>query len=172
MSRAPIAAALAGAALAFAACSPKPASDMPAGGATPPADAPAATPAEASVPAPAAAPASGPDFTKPINAVGTEPFWAVDIRGDSLKLAGPDRKDLLVTGGGPTVTGDTAVWQGKAADGTPLKVTLNVEACSDGMSDLAYPYRARVETTAEMLNGCAAPVDAWPKQPDQNAASR
>ena len=66
--------------------------------------------------------------------------------------------------------GDTAVWEAKASDGAPLKVTLTVETCSDGMSDLVYPYRARVETTAEMLNGCAAPLDAWPNQPDSAPA--
>ncbi len=140
------------AALLVAACSPA-ASDMPAGGATPPADAPAT--AEAAPTAPA-----GPDFARPINALGTEPFWGVEIRRDSLRLSGPDRKDLVAANGGPAVMGETAVWEARAADGSPLKVTLTAEACSDGMSDRAYPYRARVETTAEMLNGCAAPLEA------------
>jgi len=101
--------------------------------------------------------------------VGTEPFWGLDIRPGQLKLSGPDRKDLIAPHAGPQIQGDTAVWEGKSADGAPLKVTLMTEACSDGMSDLSYPYRARIEATAEVLTGCAAPVDAWPKQPDSAA---
>lgn len=141
--------------LLLAAC--QPAADAPTP--VPPADAPAAAPAPASAPA-------GPDFSKDINAVGTEPFWAVDIRSRDLKLSGPDRKDLTAAHGGAAVQGDSATWEGKAADGSPLRITLTAEACSDGMSDLSYPYKARVETTGEQLLGCAAPVDAWPKQPD------
>ena len=132
--------------------SPTPPADAPPV-ASPPADAPASTPA-------------APDFAKDINAVGTEPFWAAEIRRGGLKLSGPDRPDLTAPHAGPAIQADGAVWEGRAADGSPLKVTLAVEPCSDGMSDLAYPYKATVETTGERLLGCAAPTDAWPKQPD------
>jgi uncharacterized membrane protein len=143
--------------LLLAACNPS-AGDTPPSP-VPPADAPPARPSPASMPA-------GPDFSKDINAVGTEPFWAVDIRSEDLKLSGPDRKDVVAAHMGAAIQGDSAVWEGKAPDGSALKITLTSEACSDGMSDLSYPYKARVETTGELLMGCAAPVDAWPNQPD------
>lgn len=126
----------------------------------PPADAPA-SPAQ-----PTAAVPTGADFSKDINTVGTEPFWAVDIRSRTLKLSRPDRPDLTAAHGGPAAAAGQAIWDAKAPDGSGLKVTLTVEGCSDGMSDLAYPYKAVVEAGGERLTGCAAPVDAWPKQPD------
>ena len=120
-------------------------------------------------PAAAAAPSGAPgpvDFDQPINAVGTEPFWAVEIRPGSLSLSGPDRETLTAPNGGPRIEGPTAVWEAVGPDGAPLKVSLTTETCSDGMSDLAYPLRARIETTSEMLNGCAAPLNAWPRETD------
>lgn len=144
--------------LALAACSPPAASDMPAGGATPPADAPAAA-------APVGPAVTGADFSVPINAVGTEPFWGLEIRPGVLKLSGPDRADLIVQSAAPAVQAGTAVWQGQGGGGVALTVTLTVQPCSDGMSDVTYPYRAQAQTAKELLNGCAAPVDAWPKQP-------
>jgi uncharacterized membrane protein len=151
--------------LSLAACSQ--ASDTPAQGPTPPADAPA-SPRAPNVPAsPISAPAPAtaePDFGKDINAVGTEPFWAIDIRRTTMTLAGPDREETAFTHGGPALQNGSAVFQGRAGD-RPMTVTLTVEACSDGMSDLTYPYKARAELAGEALSGCAAPVDAWPKQP-------
>lgn len=114
---------------------------------------------------PADAPA-GPDFTKDINAVGAEPFWALEIRGKDLKLSGPDRTDLTVGHGGAAVKGQSAIWEGEGLSGARLKITLMAEPCSDGMSDLTYPFKATVETAGEQLTGCAAPADAWPKQPE------
>ena len=137
------------AAFLMAACSP--ASDTPADGPVPPADAPAV--------------ATAPGFAKPFRALGTEPFWGLQISLESLKLEGPDRTTLEAPNPGPAVQGETAVWAAQGAGSVALKVTLAREDCSDGMSDLTYPFRARVEVAAEVLTGCAAPVDAWPQQP-------
>jgi uncharacterized membrane protein len=140
--------------LALAACN-RPAADMPAAP-TPPADAPPATPAAAPAPA-------GPDFSKDINAVGTEPFWGVEIRAHDLTLSGADRPDMVAVHMGAAVQGGAAVWEGRGPGGQAVRVSLVTETCSDGMSDRAYPYRAQVDADGEQLKGCAAPVDAWPK---------
>ena len=150
-----------GSVLALAACAPPAPSDTPPGEPIPPADAPPGSP-----------PALGAITAGPINAVGTEPFWAAEIRPDHLKLSGPDRGDLLAPNPGPRAEGETTVWTSRSTDGAPFKVTLLAEACSDGMSDLAYPYRAKIETAGEVLAGCAAPVDAWPKRPDSARGAR
>jgi uncharacterized membrane protein len=105
----------------------------------------AATPA----PAPVTANADGP-FAGEFNALGTEPFWAVEIREKTLKLSGPDRADLIVPNPGPRVEGLKALWPGKG-----LVVVLTEGACSDGMSDRTYPYFAEVTTTDATLKGCA-----------------
>ena len=80
-----------------------------------------------------------------------------------MTLSGPDRKDLVVPHAGSAEQGGVAVWQGQSAEGATVTVTVAVKACSDGMSDLAYPYSATVEAAGETLQGCAAPADDWPK---------
>ncbi len=132
---------LALAAISLAACSNS--------GETPPADAPAPT---------APALLGGVDLNQPLRALGTEPFWGVDITTQTLVYSAIDHPGLTVTNPGPTLQGTTAVYAASSADGATLVVTLIATECSDGMSDRVYPLTARVEIGAETLNGCAASV--------------
>ena len=121
-----------------------------------------ATPEPAPAPAAPAAPATlgGVDLGQPLRALGTEPFWGVDITATELVLTGVDRPELRIPHSGPVVQGTTAIFTGtEGAAGGPLIVTLIDTDCSDGMSDRTYPLTARVERGAEQLNGCAAPTD-------------
>jgi uncharacterized membrane protein len=144
----PLSSALAAACL-LAACTP--ASDIPASGPAPPADAPGV-----------AAPAP-PAEMEPLRALGTEPFWGLDIAEDGLTLEGPDRETLSAPNPGAIVQGGTSVWNAVTANGVALKVTLTTGECSDGMSDRRYPFQARIELAGEVLNGCAASIGEWPK---------
>lgn len=128
-------------ALALAACSD---ADK-----TPAAEAPAA-----------AAPAvlGGVDLGQPVRAVGTEPFWSVEITPRTLIYKAVDQPDMTVTNPGPTLQGTTAVYAAAGADGATLVMTLIATECSDGMSDRVYPLTARVELGSQTLNGCAASV--------------
>lgn len=120
-------------------------------------DAPAPTP-------PAAAPVEAPlsqaqsDYRSTLRLTGTEPFWGAQIKPNQITMQRPDHADVTVVNPGPTITGDTATW---AAPG--LTVTLKPAECSDGMSDNRYPYEATVTVGAEVLKGCAARLDQWPK---------
>jgi uncharacterized membrane protein len=112
-------------------------------------------------PPPAAAPAvNGPlavsDFSRPMTARGTEPFWALSIDGTHFKLSRPDHPDVLAEAPGATIQPGQATWTAKAADGQAIKVTFYVSECSDGMSELRYPMTAEVTLTRESLRGCAA----------------
>jgi len=130
---------------AAAACSPKPA-------ATPP-------------PAPAPKTVVG-DFSRPLDARGTEPFWAVAIRGTTLTLTRPDQPIVIATAPGAVIQPGRASWTGKTPDGRELKVTLYASNCSDGMSDHIYPYTAEVDVPgASPLSGCADTVAALAKGP-------
>lgn len=122
----------------------------------------AAPPAPAPVAAPAP-PADATDFSREVNLLGTEPFWAVKIRKDTLTFSAPDRADLEAPNPGPTVTGAQAVWTADA-QGAPLKATLTAAVCQDGMSGLYYPFRAVVEIEGMTLEGCAAYADAMPRE--------
>lgn len=134
-----IAAALA--ALSLAACSP-----------------PAETP-EAPAPGPAAPVVlGGVDLGQPLRALGTEPFWGVDITPQTLTYTAVDSAAITAENPGPTIQGTTAVYAASASDGTALVVTLIATECSDGMSDRVYPLTARVELGPQTLNGCAASV--------------
>lgn len=147
--------ALISAALLLAACQPQ----SPDGEAAPP-------PADAPAPAEALSPAQPgvSDFSQPMTARGTEPFWAVRIDGTAFTLLRPDAPELAFTAPGATIIPGRAEWQAKAADGQTLKVTLYVSECSDGMSDLRYPMTAEVEFAGETLRGCAAKTAELPRE--------
>lgn len=112
-------------------------------------------------PAPApevAATLAGVDLAKPLRAVGTEPFWSVEITQDGLIYNRMDQPTQRAPNRGATIQGTVATY----ATSTDLKQALNVvliaTECSDGMSDRTYPLTARVEIGDDALTGCAASV--------------
>jgi uncharacterized membrane protein len=132
--------------LALAACGPKPA--------------PPAAPAAPAAPVKAA---SG-DFSKPMEARGTEPFWALSIQGTTLTLTRPDQPVVTAIAPGAVIQPNQASWTGKMADGQEMKVTLYASACSDGMSDHTYGFAAEVDVPGgSPLSGCADKLTAMPK---------
>ncbi len=141
--------ALAALSLGLAACSNP--------GETPPAEAPP-TPAAPVV-------LGGVDLGQPLRAIGTEPFWGIEITPEHLAYTAIDHPGLTVTNPGPTLQGTTAVYAAAGADGATLVVTLIATECSDGMSDRVYPLTARVELGSQTLNGCAASTAFLESQP-------
>jgi uncharacterized membrane protein len=106
------------------------------------------------------------DFSRPMDARGTEPFWNVAIRGTTLTLTRPDQPIIIATAPGAVIQPNQASWTGKSADGTEMKVTLYASPCSDGMSDHVYPYTAEVDVPGQTtLNGCGDTVAALAKGP-------
>ena len=114
---------------------------------------------------PAPAVIGGVDLNQPLRALGTEPFWGVDITPESLTYSAVDHPGLTTRNPGPTVQGTTAVYASSAADGSTLVVTLIATECSDGMSDRVYPLTARVEMGSQTLAGCAASVAFLESEP-------
>jgi uncharacterized membrane protein len=128
----------------------------------------AVTPAAVAVPdpAPVVEPAGvvigGVDFSAPVRALGTEPFWGVEITPRELVVSGVDRPEMRVANPGVQMQGDAAV----IAAGDQLTITLRDVDCSDGMSDRVYALEAEVKLGAETLKGCAdsqATLDAQPR---------
>ncbi|MBX3476955.1 MAG: hypothetical protein KF910_05075 [Brevundimonas sp.] len=101
----------------------------------------------------------GVDLTQPLRALGTEPFWSVDIGPDGVRYAGVDRPERTAPNPGPVMTGTVATWTTEA-QGEALEITLIATECSDGMSDRTYPLTARVKVGEETLQGCAAATSA------------
>lgn len=108
---------------------------------------------------------AGVDLNQPLRALGTEPFWGVDITPSGLTYSGVDRPGQRAANPGPVVQGTTAVYATANEGGATLVITLIATECSDGMSDRVYPLTARVELGDETLNGCAAPIAALNSQP-------
>ena len=138
----------AAAVLALAAC--KPAPEAPPAGETPPAPAPEPIKPEL----------NGVDLTQDLRAVGTEPFWAVEMTKAELKLSGVDIPETKGPNAGPVMTVGQADWTTTTAEGKPLKITITGKDCSDGMSDRTYPLTAVVVHGETTYNGCAATVAA------------
>lgn len=101
----------------------------------------------------------GVDLGQPIRALGTEPFWGVDVDGATLVYSGVDRAEQTARTDGPEIMGTTAVWRGRTDRDQAMEVTLIATECSDGMSDRIYPLTAVVTLGDETLNGCAAATD-------------
>lgn len=138
--------------LSLAACG-KPASEAPGGAdAPPPADAPAAAPQ----PAP-------PPFEANFGARGTEPFWRVDAKGGELKLARPDHPDATGRITDALKDGEAILLKGDVG-GVALVLSARPGDCSDGMSDLKYPYTAEVTYGDQVLKGCGFDLGAEPRE--------
>jgi uncharacterized membrane protein len=65
---------------------------------------------EAPPPADAPAAAKGPDYSGDIDVLGTEPFWNVKIRADSVTLTRPDHAELRNANPGVRLDGAQGVW--------------------------------------------------------------
>lgn len=79
---------------------------------------------------------------RPISCVGTEPFWRISLypRGSEYEMMGEPRSDLTLLSETVAPNGYLAVLE----QGPTLNHTLIVErgACSDGMSDRRFGWRA------------------------------
>lgn len=117
----------------------------------------AAPPPEAPAPAPVL---GGVELAEPVRALGTEPFWSLELTGTELVYTAPETPGQRAPQPNPLVQGTTATWEAETADGTALSVTLIATECSDGMSDRTYPLTALVKVGELALTGCAASVAA------------
>lgn len=108
-------------------------------------------------PAPEPAPVlAGVDLGKPVRALGTEPFWSVELTGTEMVYTTPGPIEQRAPQPRALVQGTTATLEGRTAEGTMISVTLVATECSDGMSDRTYPLTAMVKVGDTSLNGCAA----------------
>lgn len=118
---------------------------------------PAAAPAEPAAPA---AVLGGVDLTQPLRAIGTEPFWNVELTADRLAYASPEGEEATASRPDMVLQGTVASFEGVTDKGTTLSLTLTATECSDGMSDRTYPLTAIVKLGDKTLTGCAASIAA------------
>jgi uncharacterized membrane protein len=106
-----------------------------------------------------------------LTALGTEPFWSVEVASDGIALRRPDAPPVVVPAIAPQwlrARGDTARvvdsvrtprrWQSRRSANEPmLELLVTPEPCRDGMSDREYPFTASVTFGTTRLAGCAVP---------------
>ena len=102
----------------------------------------------------------GVDLAQPVRALGTEPFWSVELTGTEMVYTTPEPPEQRAPQPRPLVQGTTATWEAETADGTGFRVILVTTECSDGMSDRTYPLTALVKVGDRELTGCAAASSA------------
>ena len=94
-------------------------------------------------------------MAEPLRALGTEPFWALDMDSRGLRFITPDdTSGIRFPPIAPTVVADTVVWSGQTGRAT-IELRVWSEKCSDGMSDREYPYAVRVTMAGTTYRGCA-----------------
>jgi uncharacterized membrane protein len=91
----------------------------------------------------------------PLRALGTEPFWALDIETSELRFRTPDdTAGVRFPAAAPSLTGDTVSWTARR-DSIAIEAHVWPGKCSDGMSDREYPYTVRLTVTGTLHHGCA-----------------
>mgnify|MGYP001605435606 CR=1 FL=1 len=101
------------------------------------------------------------NINQPLDARGTGPDWSLRIRGVQLTLSRPGQADIVATAPGAVIQSGQASWTAALPDGQPMKVSLYVSPCSDGVTETKYSYSAEVELPdSSPLAGCAGPPRA------------
>lgn len=91
-----------------------------------------------------------------LTAIGTEPFWQVEVASNAVTFRRASGPTLVFPAVAPD-TGDGARrWRGRRAFTEPLfELVVRPEACGDGMSDRQYPMTAVVRWADSTWSGCA-----------------
>lgn len=90
-------------------------------------------------------------------AVGTEPFWGVVVRNDSIVVTMPENPGGLAFGARVAVVhGGLRRWRGRRR-AHRLTVEAHRGSCGDGMSDAIYAFRVQVTLDGRRLRGCGGP---------------
>lgn len=104
---------------------------------------------------PAGAPAAEPSPATAYRALGTEPFWGLDISAEGLRFTTPDDPDgMRFAPAEPVRSGDTLRWTSAAA-GASLEARIWPGECSDNMSDKVWTHTSVVQLGATSYSGCA-----------------
>ena len=147
--------AIASLSLLLAGCNPsQPSSDA---SPQPEAAAPAATPAAPpAAEAPMAKRAPGQENADPLQifrAFGTEPFWNVNVEGDTLTYTTPEDQAGVAMQGTRRALEEGVELSGNH-DGKPFTLTVTAGLCNDGMSDNEYELDATFRYGDIDYKGC------------------
>ena len=93
-----------------------------------------------------------------MQALGTEPFWSVEITSAGMTYRAPEHPGGIVFPYvAPAVNDSSVLFESSQQDALPRTLRLSIQRrpCSDGMSDRRYSYAAEAWLDGVQLHGCA-----------------
>lgn len=93
---------------------------------------------------------------KHFQALGTEPFWSVEVKSDALVYTTPENPAGTRIAYTTAKVGSDIRFFGELG-GEKVILLLVPGICSDGMSDTVYPFHATWSIGSEIQRGCARP---------------
>ena len=115
------------------------------------------TPTPTPSPTPSASPTAtaSPTPEKRFQALGTEPFWSVEVMPKGrLKYSTPDMLNGVVVSSVEKRQGERVQYIARF-NGKPFTLDIVPDKCSDGMSDTVYPYKVTFVHSGRTDHGCA-----------------
>lgn len=91
----------------------------------------------------------------PYKALGTEPFWSLQIDRNTITYRGVEGRPLTVPKPRPVIGRDRETYRARE-----MTVDIAHRRCSDGMSDRTYADTVRVTMGRRVLNGCGGAIVA------------
>jgi uncharacterized membrane protein len=91
---------------------------------------------------------------KHFQALGTEPFWSIEVMTGKLLYTSPDNQAGVAIASRLTSEGKRLRYSG-TMDGKALSLLIEPGTCSDGMSDTVYAYKATFNWGGRTEQGCA-----------------
>ena len=90
----------------------------------------------------------------PFQALGTEPFWAVEVLPGQMRYSDPENIAGTTFAATEAPDGQGIRYSG-TLDGRPVSLLVEPGTCSDGMSDTVYRWQATLTIGARSEQGCA-----------------
>jgi uncharacterized membrane protein len=101
-----------------------------------------------------APPSPAPVPEQNFQALGTEPFWTVEVTPVRLRYSTQENQKGTEFPAKRSLEGEAQVWSG-TFEGSAFTLRIAPGTCSDGMSDTVYAYTAMVAFAGETRQGCA-----------------
>jgi uncharacterized membrane protein len=89
---------------------------------------------------------------------GTEPFWSAVVDSSGITWHQMGENPIKYPYTAPTKEGENTIFETTlTAEGkkSTLKLKISAGPCSDGMSDIKYPYTSEIIVDGSVYKGCA-----------------
>ena len=140
-----------------------------------PAGPPAVSPLDQAIEVPGSAQEPAPNAnsetlnTAAFTARGNEPFWLIDVSGDTAIYKTPENQSGRSIAVRRLVFAQGVEYAGEL-NGQVFALTIRGNDCVDSMSGARFPMSAQLKIGGRMNAGCAAPAGQMPPVPEATAA--